>query len=302
MTIQLNNGKEMPLIGLGTWDAPKGEVGQAVQTALQLGYKLIDCARYYKNEKEIGEMGLKPYFETHDRKDIFITSKLWFDQTDRVMESCKETIADLHCEYLDLYLIHWPAATKQGIEMPTKPEDFLEKDITETWKEMEKLVDEGLVKSIGISNCHAGHIEKIMGMCRIKPVINQVECNVYLQQEKLREVCKKHGIVIEAYRPIGGRVKEGSDVNCLGDEVVIELAKKYNKTPAQICIRWIVQNGIVAIPKSVNPERLASNLDVLSWELSEDDMKLLQTRNKNQRGCLMEALWNGKTRAEFWGE
>ena len=221
-TIQLNNGNSMPLIGLGTWDAPKGEVGKAVYTALTLGYKLIDCARYYKNEDEIGELAFKPYFETHERKEIFITSKLWPDQTLRVKESCQETIANLQCQYLDLYLIHWPVALKTDVGLPTSSEDFLDRDITETWKEMEKLVDDGLVKSIGISNCHEEQIEKIMKMCRIKPVVNQVECNVYLQQEKLREVCKKHQIVLEAYRPIGGRVKENNNGNCLSDEIVIE--------------------------------------------------------------------------------
>ena len=301
MTIQLNNGKTMPIIGLGTWDAPKGEVGKAVETALSVGYRLIDCARYYKNEEEIGSMGIKPFLQTHQRNELFITSKLWPDQVLRVKESCQETINNLQCEYLDLYLIHWPVALKLNVGLPNGPEDFIDQDLTETWKEMEKLVDEGLVKSIGISNCNEQQIEKIMKMCRIKPVVNQVECNVYLQQEKLREVCKKYDIVLEGYRPIGGKVS-GENINCLSDEIVVELAKKYEKSPAQICIRWLVQNGIIAIPKSVNAERLKSNLDVLNWKLSEEDMELLKSRNKNQRGCLMNAFWNGKTREEFWGE
>ncbi|EMD49067.1 aldose reductase [Entamoeba histolytica HM-3:IMSS] len=298
----LNNGKFMPAIGLGTWLAAPGEVGKAVTLALENGYRLIDCARFYKNEKEIGEMGIEPFLKNHPREELFVTSKLWMDQVTRIRESCLESIQDLKCKYLDLYLIHWPIALKVDASNPPKPEDFLDMDITEIWQEMEKLVDEGLVKSIGLSNFTIPQIEKIMKMCRIKPVINQVELNVYLQQNKLREVCKSYNIVVEAYRPIGGKPANESDKNCLDDEVVVSLAKKYNKTTAQICLRWLVQNGIIAVPKSTNPNRLLQNYQVFEWSLSNEDMKALEKRNLNKRNVKFENYWNGKTYEEFWGE
>ena len=301
MTVQFYNGQTMPIIGLGTWDAPKGEVGKAVQTALSLGYRSIDCARLYANEDEIGEMGIKPFLQTHKRTELFITSKLWCDQVLRVRESCKESIEKLQCEYLDLYLIHMPIAFKQDVICAEKPDDFIDVDFVDTWKEMEKLVDEGLVKAIGISNFHSKQIERLMNNCRIKPVVNQIECNVYIQQVPIRKTCEKYGIVVQAYRPIGGKVND-QYVNCLGDEIVIQLAEKYMKSPAQICLRWLVQQGIVALPKSVHEDRLRSNLEVFDFNLEEEEMNQLGTRNKNQRGCMMESFWNGLTREEFWAD
>nr|BAN41083.1 aldose reductase, putative [Entamoeba invadens] len=297
----LNNGYFMPAIGLGTWLAKPGEVGAAVQLSLEQNYRMIDCARFYKNEKEIGEVGIGPYLQTHKRTDIFVTSKLWIDQVNRVRESCLESIQDLKCKYLDLYLMHWPVAVKENSSFPPKTEDFIEKDICDTWKDMEKLVDEGLVKSIGISNFNERQIEKIMKVCRIKPVVNQIEMNVYMQQKALRKVCDKYEIVVEAYRPIGGMSKDGVK-SCLDDEVVVQLAQKYSKSTAQICLKFLGQSNVISVPKSTNANRLKQNVDLFDWKIEEEDMKQLGDRDLKKRDVMFKECWNGKTYGEFWGE
>ncbi|KAL7720185.1 Aldose reductase [Entamoeba marina] len=298
----LNNGNFIPAVGLGTWLAGPGEVGNAVLHSLNNGYRLIDCARFYGNEKEIGSLGITPFLkqEHTTRSELFISSKLWPNQVTRVEESCKESIKDLCCNYLDLYLIHWPVAIKVDAETPPKPDDFLDIDIVETWKEMEKLVDAGLVKSIGLSNANPSTILKIMENCRIKPVVNQVELNVYFQQKALKSVCDKYHIILQGYRPLGGRPKDPNVKNCLDDEVVIELAKKYNKTTGQICIKWMIQHKIVSIPKSTNEQRIIQNFDVFNWTLEEDDMNRLDSQDKKRRAVLGSDFYNGRTYEQFW--
>ena len=290
---------KIPQLGLGTWKADKGVVGESLIKAFGVGYKLVDCAEFYGNEKEIGEMGIKPYLETHKREDLIICSKVWSNHLTDIRKACINSIENLQCKYLDIYFIHWPVVLKPTCGgFPKSSEDFLDIDLVEIYKQMESLVDEGLIKSIGLSNFTISQMDRIIKNCRIKPVMEQVELNVYFQNEKIREYCNKNNIIVEAYRPIGGNHPD--EKKCIEDEVVVELSKKYNKTPAQICLKWLNQNNILAIPKSTNANRLQQNIDIFDFTISEEDMEKLKQRDTHIRTCFMEDFWNGKTQQEFW--
>ncbi len=281
--LKFKNGDEMPVIGLGTWKASPGEVGEALLEALELGYRHIDCAAIYKNEKEIG-MALRQAFKAGivQREDLFITSKLWNSAHLRedVAPSCERTLRDLQLDYLDLYLMHWPVALRPeiGLDFPEKPEDFLspeEVPISATWEAMEELVDAGKCRHIGVSNFNQSSIESLLRSCRIRPEVNQIELQPCLPQKELVEFCQAQEILVTAYSPLGSRdrgSRKSAEPNLFELPAVVQIAKQHKRTPAQILLAWLINRGVSAIPKSTNPERLRQNLQAAEIELTEDEM------------------------------
>lgn len=256
----LNNGLKMPWLGLGVFLSKEGtEVENAVKVALANGYKSIDTAAIYKNERGVGkairESGIP-------REDIFLTSKVWnADQGySSTMAAFEESLEKLQTDYLDLYLIHWPKGERSK----------------ETWKAMEELYQKGRMKAIGVSNFLVHHLDDFLPHCKVMPAVNQVEFHPELIQPDLLAYCQKKGIQLEAWSPImKGRV---NDV-----PLMQELAAKYGKTPVQIVLRWDIQKGVVTIPKSVTPERIIANADVFDFELSPEDMARIDALDRNKR-------------------
>ncbi|XKL68858.1 hypothetical protein PGB90_006627 [Kerria lacca] len=292
-----NNQQKYPILGLGTWKSPPNKVKEAVKEAIRVGYRHIDCALVYGNEKEVG-IAIKQMIDERvvKRKDLFITSKLWntFHQKNLVPVALQKSLSNLGLSYLDLYLIHWPTAYQEGDNLFPKDANgkilYSETSYIETWKEMENLVKKNLVRSIGVSNFNSKQIEDIFAVAEIKPVTNQVlvECHPYLNQNKLKEFCEKKGIILTAYSPLGSPDRPWAtkdDPVLLEDPKVKELAEKYKKSPAQILIKFQIQRGIIVIPKSVTASRIKSNVDVFDFTLSEEDLKILGSFNKVERYC-----------------
>lgn len=279
----------MPLVGLGTWKSAPGDVKNAVLEALKAGYRHIDCAAVYGNEKEVGE-AFKEAFEggVCKRKDVFVTSKLWINRCfpEEVEGALAKTLSDLGLQYLDLYLIHWPLFWAKEATFPPTPEQRLPYSVERymaVWRELEKAFDAGKVKAIGVSNMSVKKLEDIWEQCRIKPAVNQVELHPYLAQPELLNWCTRHGMRLTAYSPLGSPDRPGgaesTDPAPLHDHGVKALADKYNVSPAQILIRWSVERGVPVIPKSVTPARIRSNFDVWGFRLDADDMAKLDALN-----------------------
>ncbi|XP_969456.3 aldo-keto reductase family 1 member B1 [Tribolium castaneum] len=297
--VKFNNGLQIPIFGLGTWKSKPGQVAQAVKDAIDIGYRHIDCAHVYGNEKEVGDAVVSKISQgVVKREDLFITSKLWntFHRPDLVEGAIKQTLSDLGIEYLDLYLIHWPLAYKEGGPLfPADPQGkilFSDVDYVDTWKAMEQLVHKGLTKSIGISNFNKRQIERILSVATITPVTNQVECHPYLNQSKLIEFCKSKNITVTGYSPLGSPDRpwaKPDEPQLLDDPKLKELATKYKKTPAQIVLRYQVQRGVITIPKSVTKSRIQENFNIFDFELTADDVKYLNTFDCNGRFCPMTA-------------
>lgn len=258
-TYKLNNGIDIPWVGFGTWQTPSGEVTvNSVKKAIETGYRHIDTAAAYKNEGSVGqaikESGV-------NREDLFVTSKLW--NTERGYEKTKaafeQTLKELGTDYLDLYLIHWPAVSAQF--------DNWEEINLETWKAMTELYKDGKIKAIGVSNFKTHHLEALV-QTEVKPMVNQIEYHIGHTQDDIVDFCKKHDILIEAWSPIGsGRLLE--------DATLKEIAQKYDKSVAQLSIRYVLQNGVLPLPKSVTPERIEENTHLFDFEISDEDMKKL---------------------------
>jgi len=299
--IVLNNGVKMPTLGLGTWKSQPGQVQAAVAHAIKSGYRHIDCAAVYGNEKEVGE-GIK--LGGVDRSELFITSKLWNTKhnPEDVEPACRETLADLGLDYLDLYLIHWPVAFERGDNKFPKNDDGTvryDNDIhpTDTYLAMEKLVEKGLVKSLGVSNFNSEQVKDIVERGNIKPVTNQVESHPYLNQTPLKDVCAQYNIPLTAYSPLGSPDRpwaKPDDPKLLEDPKLMAIAEKYKKSTAQIIIRWQVQRGVIVIPKSVTPSRIVENSDVFDFTLTDEELKEIASFDCN--GRVVVPMLNGKQR------
>jgi len=257
--VELNNGVQMPWFGLGVYQTKEGEeVENAVKAAIGAGYRLIDTAALYGNETGVGR-AVKA--SGVDRGELFITTKVWnsdqgYDQTLRAFEKSRRR---LDMDVVDLYLVHWPVKGKYK----------------ETYRALERLYREGAVRAIGVSNFHVHHLEDLLADCEIKPAVNQIELHPLLSQPEVRAFCAKENIQVQAWSPL---LQGNLDLPLLQ-----ELGAKYGKSPAQIVLRWDLQNGILTIPKSVKAERIAENADVFDYELSQEDMARIDGLNRNRR-------------------
>lgn len=279
--LKFANGDQLDAIGLGTWKSDPGDVYQAVISAVDFGYRHIDCAPVYANENEVGDAFKKLFSDqVIKREDIWVTSKLWNNahRENQVLPALEQTLKDLKLDYLDLYLIHWPVSLKAGVGFPQNPSDFLsyqDVPLAETWSAMEKAVEKGMAKHIGVSNFNQAKITEVLENASIKPAMNQVEMHPYLPQHGLVDFCKNKEIHLTAYSPLGSRDrsrKKDDEPNLFDDPVINEIAEKYQATAAQILISWAVHRGTAVIPKSVNPERIKQNFESVNIELNEEDM------------------------------
>ncbi|XP_023029517.2 aldo-keto reductase 1B [Leptinotarsa decemlineata] len=296
-SVEFSNGRKIPVFGLGTWKSKPGEVTQAVKDAIDAGYRHIDCAHYYENEAEVGA-AIREKIDSGvvKREELFITSKLWstFLRPDLVEPTLKLSLKNLGLDYLDLYLIHWPCALKEGgAFLPKRPDhdvlsEFSDVDYIDTWKVMEQVAKKGLTKSIGVSNFNKRQLERILEIAEIPPVNNQIECHPYLNQKKLIAFCKSKGITVTAYSPLGSPDRpwaKPTDPILTEDHKIKALAAKYKKSSAQVILRYLIQSGVIVIPKSVNKKRIAENIQIFDFELSADDMAVMDTFDCNGRVC-----------------
>jgi diketogulonate reductase-like aldo/keto reductase len=256
----LENGVEMPIVGLGVYKmTDKEETLQAIATALNIGYRAIDTAALYYNEEEVGEAIRHANIP---REEIFVTTKVWnsdqgYDNTLRAFET---SLKKLNLDYVDLYLTHWPVAEKY----------------VDTYRAIERLYDEKLIRVPGVSNHHERHLQELLASCNIAPIVNQVEVHPYLNQQELKAFCARNNIAVTAWSPLGrGHV--------LNDPQIQEIAKQYNVSPAQIILRWHLQNDTIIIPKSVTPSRIKENAELFHFELTSETMAQLNSLNRNER-------------------
>lgn len=261
-TIRLNNGVEIPQLGFGVFQIPPEDTAEAVSSALEVGFRHIDTAEMYGNEKGVGEAVARSGL---DRGEVFVTSKLnnGYHRRDDALRAFDRSLADLGFDYLDLFLIHWPLP---GIDV----------DYVETWQAMEEIYASGRARAIGVSNFQAHHLRRLFGGGEVRPAVNQIEVHPYLAQEELRAFDADHEIVTEAWSPIAqGKV--------LGDPVVQRVAQRYGRTPAQVVLRWHLQRGDVVFPKSVSRERMQENFALFDFELDGDAMGDLSALDRGER-------------------
>lgn len=258
--LKLSNGVTIPGLGYGTYQTPTEDAYRAVTDALAVGYRHIDTAARYGNESGVGQAvkdsGLK-------REEVFITSKLWNTERgyDKTMAALEKTLAELGTDYLDLYLIHWPANEKQfGQEAAALNLD--------TWRAFEDLYKAGKIKAIGVSNFMPNHLEALLAQAEIKPMVNQIEVHPGWPQTEAIRYCQRNDILVEAWAPLG-------EAAALSNPVLAKIAAKYDHTPAQVCLRWEIQQGILPLPKSVHKERMAENTKLFDFELTEDEMDII---------------------------
>ncbi|HIH31352.1 TPA: aldo/keto reductase [Candidatus Woesearchaeota archaeon] len=263
--LKLNDGNEIPLLGFGAWQIEDGkQIEDCISTAFKAGYRLIDTASIYGNEKGVGSAVRKAVASGIPREEIFVTTKLYNDDHDNVEKAFNESLKKLGLDYIDLYLIHWPVIGKR----------------IATWKIFEKLLNTGKVKSIGVSNFTISQLQELMKNSEIVPAINQVEFSPWLYQKELLDFCKKNNIILEAYSPL-------TRGKMLNDKRLAIIAKKYDRSPAQMILRWAIQQDIVVIPKSTDPKKIVENSQLYDFEIEKKDIETINSFNENKRFC-----WN----------
>lgn len=306
----------IPALGLGTWKSSPGEVGQAVATAIKIGYRHIDCASIYQNQKEIGT-ALADALNTKQvkREKLWITSKLWNNAHAKkhVQPALERTLVDLQLDYLDLFLIHWPINFQANIVFPKRPEEFLAPEdipIIETWQAMEKMVQKGLCRFIGVCNFNLPRLIKLKQQATLQPVMNQIELHPYLQQEKMVEYCKKNGLLLTAYSPLGSgdrpaALKKDLEPSLLTQPIIVDIAAKRNMSPGQVLLAWALFRGTVVIPKSTNPARLQENFLAADLELEAADLQAIDGLEQGYRfvdGSFFQSPGSPYTVAGLWEE
>ena len=261
--IPLNNGQSIPQLGFGVFQIEPKDTFEAVSTAFQVGYRHIDTAEMYGNEKEVGEAVAKSGL---DRADVFVTSKLANDahRPDDARRAFEASLKALGFDYLDLFLIHWP--------LPAKYDG----DFVSTWQTLEEFYREGRARSIGVSNFQPHHLRRLHEATEITPAVNQIEVHPFLTQDDVRSFCAEHQIAVEGWSPIG----QGA---VLDDPAIGSIAERVGKTPAQVVLRWHIQRGDIIFPKSVTPPRIQENFEIFDFELSDGDVAEISALNKNQR-------------------
>jgi len=261
---KLNNGNKIPSIGFGTYQAKEEEGIAAIKKALETGYRLIDTATKYENEEMVGKAIQQ---SNVTREELMITTKVWREQLgyENTKKALHDSLKKMQLDYIDLYLIHWPANAKNF-------KNWQETN-NKTWRTMEDLVNEGKIKNIGVSNFWPEHLEPLLASAKIKPVINQIEFHPGYWQPNVAEYCKKHDILIEAWSPLArGKVFENEEIKAI--------AKKYDKSVAQICLRWVLEHGAIAIPKSSTPERIVENYEIYDFQLSTEEINTINNLPK----------------------
>ena len=304
------NGDRMASLGLGTWKAESGEVGGAVGAALELGYRHLDCASIYGNEAEIGE-SLKQAFAAGglQRDQLWITSKLWNDchAPEDVRPALERSLADLGLAYLDLYLMHWPVAHRHGLMMPKQAADQLsleQRPIAATWSAMEELVRSGLVRHIGVSNFSQPKLAALLEQADLAPEVNQVERHPYLQQPELLAFCQANAIQLTAYAPLGSP-PAGQTSPLLSDPVIAAIAAAHGTSAAQVLLAWGIACGTAVIPKSVHPQRLATNLAAAQLSLGASELAQITALDRGKRfidGSFWELPGGTYNLANLWDE
>ena len=283
--IELNSGHSIPQVSLGTFKISENCTETVKQAVLTYGYRHLDCAKVYENEEEVGQAIEECIEAGVPREDLFVTSKLWHTDKGDVEAACRESLRKLKLEYLDLYLIHWmtPGLDTEGEQWKTTgPPQYL------VWKAMEDLVAKGLVKSIGVSNATAPILIDIIAGAEIVPAVNQIEVHPYNAQPGIKNLHDKFGIKIECYSSIGAGAFQGKqdkikDVMVIKDPVITEIAEAKKVSPAQVTLRWHIQRGLIPLVKTSKVERLGENMDLFSFELSDDEMEAINGLDQNMR-------------------
>ena len=267
---KLNNGMKIPCVGFGTYKAAEGNNVEVLKTAIESGYRYFDTASFYQTEDFLGQAIRESNLP---REDFFLVSKMWKDEMgyQQTKDALEKSLKRLGTDYLDIYLIHWPRPSADC-------ENWKELDL-ETWRAMEELQKEGKIRGLGLSNFLPHHIKNILENGTVKPVVNQLELHPGYMQQAAVQYCKEHGIQMQAWSPIGRR-------RILEDGLILELAGKYQVSPAQLCLRFLLQNDIIPLPKSSSMERMKQNMDLFHFEISEEDVSRLAT--------MPQAGWSGE--------
>lgn len=311
-----SSGPSIPPLGLGTWKSHKGETFQAVSAAIEIGYRHIDCAPIYQNEKEVGEALARTLHSGQvTRDELWITSKLWNNAhaQKHVRPALERTLKDLQIDYLDLFLIHWPIHFQANVMFPRKPEEyvrFAEIPLEETWLAMEKLVKKGLCRHIGVCNFKASLLSRLCDAATIPPYMNQIELHPYLQQNHMLDFCNKRNILLTAYSPLGSgdrpaAMKKAGEPSLLEHPVISAIADKNQVTAAQVLLAWGIQRKTVVIPKSVNPVRLRENLAATEVRLDDAAIAQIEALECNYRyvdGSFFTGPKSPYSLADIWQE